>query len=208
MSQQLAQPEQMGTQRTGQQSAVGQTQPMQGQMRQQVYGGQQWSVGQQGQQIQDTMLGQPEQLMGMTLDQALTDELRMTLDVSYQVLRACEWCAERCLDHGPEMSECVRLCRDTAELAALNAKLIARDSMFGPDIAQTFVEAADACAQECSKHSESHCQECAQVLSQAVQTTESMLASLGQGGMTGQHQGIQSTGARTQGQGAWTAQQF
>jgi len=152
------------------------------------------------------MIGEPTQFSGMQLDQALTPEMEAALDAAHQALEVCEWCAERCIDHGPEMSECVRRCRDVAELAALHAKFIARDSVFGPDVATTFVAAAQECARECSTHAEPHCQECAQVLSQAVQATQAMLSSLGVSGQGGQ--GMRDQGMGGQQLGAGSGQQF
>lgn len=165
---------------------------------------QQPGIGQQGQFQQPQQMGQTgtQGMQGMqqggaldvTLDQALTGEMRAALDAFVHSTEVCEWCAERCIDHGPEMAECVRLCRDVADLASLNAQLIARDSVFGPEAAEVFVAAADACAQECSRHPQSHCQECADVLWRAVQTVQSMLASLQGGGQQGvQQQGQQGT---------------
>jgi len=139
--------------------------------------------------------------MDLKLDQALTDEMRVALHDFVQSANVCEWCAERCIDHGPEMSECIRLCRDVADLASLNVKLITRDSVFGPELAEVFITAADACAQECARHPHSHCQECFEVLSRAVQSTQKMLTSF-----QGQQIGVQG-GAGTGGQ-IQTQQQF
>ena len=127
--------------------------------------------------------------MDIKLEEGLTDEMRVVLHDLVQSATACEWCAERCIDEGPAMSECLRLCRDVADLATLNVQFLARDSVFGPEAIEVFASAAEACAQECARHGHSHCQECAEVLSRAVQSTRNMLASFGQGG--GQMQGGQ-----------------
>ncbi len=34
----------------------------------------------------------------------------------------CEWCAEKCPDEGVDMSRCIRLCRDVADLASDNVR--------------------------------------------------------------------------------------
>ena len=131
--------------------------------------------------------------LDVKLDDALTDQMRVALHDLVAAAHACEWCAERCIDEGPEMAECIRLCRDVADLASLNARLITRDSVFGPDAAEVFVAAADACAQECARHHHRHCQECAEVLPRAVRSVRTMLETIGgtgtqfQGG-TGQFQ--------------------
>jgi len=168
-------------------------------------GGQQPTiVGQQGIQTSQWSQQQPSSHhvggMDLKLDQALTDEMRVALHDFVQSANVCEWCAERCADHGPEMSECLRLCRDVADLASLNVKLLTRDSVFGPEAAEVFITAADACARECATHQHSHCQECSEVLFRAVESVQKMLASFQE-----QQMGIQT--ARPTGGAVQTGQQ-
>ena len=95
------------------------------------------------------------------------------------------------------MAECIRLCRDVADLATLNAQFISRDSVFGPAAVEVFADAAEACAQECARHGHRHCQECAEQLTRAVQSTRKMLASF-EGG--GQYREEAPTGGSTRAQ--------
>lgn len=120
-----------------------------------------------------------QQPMGVTLDDGLSGPMRVALHDTIKALRVCEWCADQCIDEGPEMARCIRLCRDTADLAELNAEFIIRDSMFGPDVALTFAEAAEECARECSQHPHEHCQECARVLPRAARTVRDLVAAVG-----------------------------
>ena len=154
--------------------------------------GQQFGQGGGGQMGQSGGQGGP---MDLKLEEGLTDEMRVVLHDLVQSATTTEWCAERCVDEGPEMSECLRLCRDVADLATLNVQLISRDSIFGPEAIEVFASAAEACAQECARHGHRHCQECAEVLSRAVQSTRKMLASFGEGGG-----GIQAPGPSPQAQ--------
>jgi len=154
---------------------------------QQGYGqqsGQQQQFG--GQQQQQTGAPGGGQSMDMKLEEGLTEEMRVVLHDLIQSATACEWCAERCIDEGPQMAECIRLCRDVADLATLNVQFISRDSVFGPEAIEVFANAAEACAQECARHGHRHCQECAEQLSRAVQSTRKMLASFGQESGQGQ----------------------
>jgi hypothetical protein len=106
-------------------------------------------------------------------------------------IEVCEWCADQCIQEGdPNMLECVRLCEDVSELGELTLALVPRNSRFAGTVAQTFQQAAQACLQECSRHPHNHCQECANVLGQAVTTTQSLVQSGQQmGGMQAQTQG-------------------
>lgn len=107
-------------------------------------------------------------------EETLTREMRVALHDFVEATTVCNWCADQCLGHA-EMEECARHCRDVADLAALNVQFLARDSIFGADIAETFAAAAEACEQVCAQHPEPHCQECASVLRRAIDSTWSML---------------------------------
>jgi len=120
----------------------------------------------------------------------MSDEMRVALHDFGESARVCEWCADQCIDEGPEMAECIRLCRDVADIATLNSRLLARDSVFGQQAAELFVTAAEACARECANHPHRHCQECAEVLPRAARATRKMLDSFGGGGTP--PQGVQS----------------
>lgn len=120
------------------------------------------------------------QVEELPLENALTGDMRLTLHDFVQTAIACEWCATQCIGKGEQMAECIRLCRDVADLALLNVQFIARDSTFGPDIAETFAFAAEECAVECSQYPHRHCQECASTLMRAVDSTWEMLENLGE----------------------------
>jgi hypothetical protein len=152
---------------------------------------QQMSAGQQGQHGQQTRQGQQ---MEASLEQAVPQEMLQALQQFNQAAKVCEWCADRCTGEGQEMAECLRLCRDVADVASLNARFIARDSSFGPDLAQLFISVAEECARECSQHSHGHCQDCARVLRQASQSTQRLLQSLQSSSGTG----AQATGMQPQ----------
>jgi hypothetical protein len=110
--------------------------------------------------------------------EGLSEEQRECIENCNEATEGCEWCADECLGDS-DMEECARLCRDVADLAMLNVRFIARDSVFGPDIAEAFAYAAEECARECSRHPNEHCQECASRLWRAVDSTWDMLENLG-----------------------------
>lgn len=118
----------------------------------------------------------------ITLEEGINEEMRVVLHDFVESANVAEWCADRCLDEGPEMAECIRLCRDVADIARLNVELLSRDSAFGAETAEVFIVAAEAAAQECARHPTKHCQECADVFPRAARATRKMLASFeGQG---------------------------
>lgn len=117
---------------------------------------------------------------GLTLDEALTGDMRLALHDFVQSATVCEWCADQCIDEGVHMANCIRLCRDVADLAMQNVRFMARDSSFGPDLAEAFMVAAEECARECGKHQHAHCQDCASVLRRAIDSTRGLLETLDQ----------------------------
>jgi hypothetical protein len=134
----------------------------------------QQGIGQQMGQTGGQQLTQP----GGQFDDQLPGEMRVALEDFEKAAKVCDWCADKCIDEGPQMAECIRLCRDVADLGTLNTKLIARDSVFGPELAEVFANAAEECASECMRHQNPHCQECASVLSRAVDSTYRLLDQL------------------------------
>ncbi|WP_423744406.1 four-helix bundle copper-binding protein (plasmid) [Haladaptatus sp. SPP-AMP-3] len=138
----------------------------------------QQGVGQQMGQGTSTSGGQQMTQPGGQFDDQLPGEMRVALEDFEKAAKVCDWCADQCIDEGPQMAECIRLCRDVADLGTLNTKLIARDSVFGPELAEVFATAAEECASECMRHQNAHCQECASVLSRAVDSTYRLLDKL------------------------------
>jgi len=146
-----------------------------------------------GQQPPQVMGSQQGVSMGLRFEQGITQEMQTALYEIADAIKVCEWCADQCLEEGPQMASCIRLCRDVTDIGALNMQLASRDSMFSPQAVELFVSAAEACMQECSRHSHAHCQDCAEALNRAVQATRQALSSFG-GGQGGVQFGSQPTG--------------
>lgn len=161
----------------------------------QEFGQPQQPRGQQASGIGEQPGGQRRGGRNVTLEEGISDEMRVALHDFVQSANACEWCAEQCLDEGAQMAECIRLCRDVADLATLNVQFLTRDSVFGPEAAEVFAMAAEACARECARHQHKHCQECADVLTRAARSTRKMLSSF-EGGMQQAAQMGSSTGGQ------------
>ncbi len=104
----------------------------------------------------------------------LSEEQRECIDNCQRAVEACEWCADQCAEHGEGMAECIRLCRDVADIASLHMRLMARDSEFSSRLAEACAEACEACAEECEQHDHDHCQTCAEVLPECAETCRNM----------------------------------
>ncbi|KYH23948.1 hypothetical protein HAPAU_40270 [Halalkalicoccus paucihalophilus] len=96
------------------------------------------------------------------------------IDECFTCAQACEWCADECAGEGEEMAECLRLCRDVADLTTLHARFMARDSNYSSKFAEVTAGACEECAEECERHDAEHCQVCADVLRECAETCREM----------------------------------
>ena len=205
MTQQYQQP----TGSIGQQSQYG------GQMNQQQPPMQsQQTGGQMGTQQSGSTHQQTHQRVGQQFEQSLTPELNEALESLDRVVEIAEWCADKCIEGGPQMADCARLCEDLADLASLNEKMIARDSINGPELAEAFLKVAQHGMPILQQHQQSpHVQETLQAVQQSTEAINKLLDSISggqqspttgiqeqvqqQGGqMGGQSMGSQSTGGQ------------
>lgn len=144
---------------------------------------------QQQQQYQQPQQQQFQRGQGQQDAGRLPQQYRQILNSVAQATQVCGWCADQCTKTAnPNMIECIRLCEDVVELGETLQAVAPRSSRFTADIARTFEQAAQACAQECGQHAESHCQECASVLRQTAQSVRQLSSMGGQqmGGQTSQ----------------------
>lgn len=112
--------------------------------------------------------------MALTEIDHLSDEMAQCIDNCLNAAQACEWCADACADHGEEMARCIRLCRDVADLTALHARFMARNSGYHTELAAICADACEQSADECEQHDEDHCQLCAEVLRECAETCRQM----------------------------------
>ena len=137
----------------------------------------QTSGGQMGQQ------GTHAQLIpqtGRSFDGDLTGELHAALEDFEKVADVTRWCIDNMIDEGPHMSTCIRVCQDVGDLAELNDRLIARDSIYGLEAAMLFASVAGDALQEIERHQNPHCQETAATIRRALDSTYNLLEAFGQ----------------------------
>lgn len=76
---------------------------------------------------------------------------------------ACENCATACLgeDDVKDMTACIKLDRDCADICAQAARLLKRGSVIAHQYLLLCEEICRLCGEECGKHHHDHCQQCA-----------------------------------------------
>ncbi|WP_322987038.1 hypothetical protein [Natribaculum luteum] len=161
---------------------------------------QQYGQGQQmgGQQFGQRMAGRQPTAQ---FEDHLSNELRIALEDLNHVAHVAEWCARECATAGPQLADCARVCHDVSELAEINERFIARDSPFGPELADLFVRTAIEGLPELEQHEQQHphITETISAIDRAIDSCETVLQTVGQetqptGGQ--RTQGMQSMGGQ------------
>ena len=141
----------------------------------------QQSIGQQGQMTQQT---------GGQRGTRLQPQQRAALESVARAIEVCEWCADQCVQEAnPHMIECIHLCEDVSEIGEATLALVPRNSRFAQQAVQALQQAVQMCAQECGRHPHDHCQECANVLGQTLNSLQSLSQPTGQQVQQMQQQG-------------------
>ena len=86
------------------------------------------------------------------------------IQACHECVVACEHCAASCLREGDieTMTECIRLDISCADVCALAAREMARESEFASQLCAICADICQACGDECSTHRMEHCQRCAE----------------------------------------------
>lgn len=91
------------------------------------------------------------------------EQLKEILAVSMECTLACEKCATDCILDGNK--KCALIARDCADICALTARLVARNSEFAEEMLRLCSDVCKACSEECANHShqQQSCKVCAEV---------------------------------------------
>ncbi len=97
-----------------------------------------------------------------------------------ECIHACNDCMNGCLDekHVSMMAECIRLDKECADICTATLALVHHGGYFAKEILSLCVKACKACADECSKHPEAHCTECAAACRECAAVCAGFLAGL------------------------------
>ena len=82
----------------------------------------------------------------------------------FNCVLACEHCATACLreEDVKMMAQCIRLDRDCADICGQAALLLQRNSPIAYQYLVICEEICRLCADECGKHDNDHCRQCAE----------------------------------------------
>lgn len=86
--------------------------------------------------------------------------INLSIEACLACMVECEKCIEGCISFKDHL-ECVKSCRDFADICALCARLCARGSKFAEEICMLCIKCCEDCAAECKKHDMECCKKCA-----------------------------------------------
>ncbi len=101
------------------------------------------------------------------------------IEACLKSLRACEECSAACLataDMMEIMNECARRTRDCADVCALSARALARDSDLIVAVCALCAAACERCAEECQRHEHQPCRACAAACLRSAEACRRMVA--------------------------------
>lgn len=90
-------------------------------------------------------------------------ENKKIIEVCMACAALCNHCATSCLEETDTkmMARCIQLDMECAALCSTTAQLLSLGSLHATALAKLCATACEECADECSKHTNTHCQECA-----------------------------------------------
>jgi hypothetical protein len=94
----------------------------------------------------------------------------------YECAAECDNCAIACLQetNPKEMTECIALDLDCADVCRTTAALLARASENAEAICALCAEICQSCADECRKHPSGHCRSCVEACLRCADECERM----------------------------------
>jgi hypothetical protein len=92
------------------------------------------------------------------------EHFRSCIDACNACAEACGDCAKSCLfePNRHELTRCIQLDLDCAEICQLAATYMARDSELAGEICALCARVCEWCAEECERHDMDHCRRCAE----------------------------------------------
>jgi len=104
-------------------------------------------------------------------------EMSNCIDTCSEAAQAAEMCADACIEEGrEELAECIRHCRDVADLTSMHARFMSRNSTFHTALASICADACEACIEECQQFEMEATETCVAVLEPCVESCRSMTA--------------------------------
>lgn len=105
-----------------------------------------------------------QQEVGTIVDSSVQATWQKCIDICNKCMQACEECLTSCLKEADVQARvhCINLLRDCADICEMSAVWMSRGSTYAKQLCSLCADICDACAAECEKFQDKHCQDCAQ----------------------------------------------
>lgn len=110
------------------------------------------------------------------------------IEACHECEQVCTQCADACLGEGDrehDLSTCIRLNLDCADICLATARVLSRQTGYDADVGRTMLEACAvacrACGDECERHAEhgmAHCRICAEACRACEEACRTLLAAI------------------------------
>lgn len=124
------------------------------------------------------LTSQPTELYPEAFADHLTEEGRECLDDCIDVSQVAGWCADRCIEQGPQYAQCSRLCNEAATLGAVSAQFLAKDAISLPAVIEAYIETAEQAVEELSQFDTVHTNEAKMVIDRSIESSINALEKL------------------------------
>lgn len=103
-------------------------------------------------------------------------EYTTCIDACTKCAQACEECLAACLQE-PDVqarTSMVKMLNDCAKICFLSVSYMSSNSQFAKQLCQLCATICDACAVDCEKFKDAHCQDCARICRECAQACRQM----------------------------------
>ena len=106
------------------------------------------------------------------------EQFQNCIDECLRCMQACNHCYDACLteEHSMDMSKCIRLDRECADICAFAAQAMSHNSSYAKQLCRLCAEVCEACGNECKQHEHDHCQRCAEACFACAEACRKMAA--------------------------------
>ncbi len=88
-------------------------------------------------------------------------------------LTTCDRCAFECCANTANHAECLKACLTCADVCTICIRVGSRGTKMTEDFLSLCIKACEACAEECEKHDDALCKECADICRKCAEEQKS-----------------------------------
>ncbi|WP_353893090.1 four-helix bundle copper-binding protein [Proteinivorax hydrogeniformans] len=102
------------------------------------------------------------------------------IEILLKCARACEESFDMSLQQPDirERADCLKILTDCAEMCAMTARFMSRNSEFNKELCYLTMDVCQTCAEECNRFKDQHSQGCAEICLQCIDECKRIVAGM------------------------------